>query len=177
MSAERSIELCGRTVPLYPQRIGYVRARILRGLAELQQVVGVDGVQVVDVDRAVYRALERLAPNVPKYVPMHTFLGYGSPEAMEAGDYDPELDESPTIPEVRAAIVAAAEVSGLDVVKHLRSLVDPTVIRELVTGLVEEAIAETLESTSSASSPSENGGSPTSTRSMTSAPTSTPVPA
>ena len=86
---------------------------------------------------------------------------------MDAGDYDPEADRSPTMPEIRGALTEASTVNGFDVLLHLKALVDPQLVRGWMTAQLAEAILE-----NSPSSPSANGTSD-STSSTTTAPTST----
>lgn len=139
---QQTVTIAGRDVPVYPQRIGYLKNRVLRGLRDVQAVAAAGDFQVSDVDRGAYRLLALLMPNLEKYVPEHAFLGFATAEALEAGEYDPDADESPTIPELKAALTVACEASGLDLIGQLRGLVDPTWLRAVVTELLSEALEE-----------------------------------
>ena len=85
-----------------------------------------------------YELLCALIPVLEKRVPEYEFRGYGSREAMDTGDYDPEQDRSPTMPEIRGALTEASRVNGFDVFVHLKALVDPKLARRWVTAQLAE---------------------------------------
>lgn len=162
----------GVTVPVYPQRHAYITNRLGKFMSELLEAgqnVSVDQLLSVAGGQA-YTLLTALIPNLGKRMAEWEFLGMADRDATE---YDPALDTtSPSIPEIRHAIKVAGEVNGLDILTHLKGafgLVDPTVLRAIVSEQVLNAIDSA--STISPSSPSESGES-ASTSSGTTAPTS-----
>lgn len=169
MSGPVEITLGEHTIPVYAQRHAYLINRLGRVLADLQETAG--NIETADVLAYVqahaYELLCALMPNLDKRLPEYEFRGYGSREAMDAGEYDEQADRSPTLPEIREALTRASEVNGFDVFVHLKGLVDPKLLRGWVSAQLAEAISPTLPS-----SPSANGES-ASTSSMTPAPTST----
>jgi len=166
----------GVTVPVYPQRHAYLTARLGRFVSELGeagQTLAIDNIASAAGEQA-YALLTALIPNLSKRLPEWEFRGFQSREAM-GGEYDPALDvSSPSIPEIRHAIKIAGEVNGLDILSHLKSglgtLVDPTVLRSIVTGQLLDVMDSA--STISPSSPSATGDS-ASTSSGTPPPTPT----
>jgi hypothetical protein len=167
----------GVTVPVYPQRharLSRKLSRLILGVVEEGQSLSVDTILDVGQGRA-WELLCILAPALPQRMSEWQFRGYTSADAMAAGDYDEDADTtSPSIPEIRSAIVTCANVSGLDFLTHAKGivqLVDPTLLRALVSEQLMELVDSA--STTSPSSPSVNGDSP-STSSGATTPTSTP---
>lgn len=165
----------GVTVPVYPQRHARLTrklSRLVLGVVEQGQNLTVDNLLDVSQGRA-WELLCILAPALPQRMSEWQFRGYASAEAMDAGDYDEDQDTtSPSIPEIRHAVVTCATVSGLDFLTHAKGIfqmVDPTLLRALVSEQLME-IADSA-STISRSSLSATGDSP-STSSGTKAPTS-----
>lgn len=166
MSASE-ITLGEHTVPVYAQRHAYLQNRLGRFIDRLLEQ-GVDGGSVLDVaQHSAYELLCVLIPNLDKRLPEWEFKGYGSREAMDAGEYDDKADRSPTVPEIREAFVVAARVNAFDALKVLGTILDPQLLRGVVTAQVAQAISPT-----SPTSLSANGAS-ASTSSMTTGPTST----
>jgi hypothetical protein len=164
------VTLGEHTVPVYAQRHAYLINRLTRFMTDLQTSAGdleADRLATYVQERS-YELLCALMPGLEKRVPEYEYRGYGSREAMDTGDYDPEADRSPTVPEIRTALTEASRINGFDVLLHLKALVDPQLVRAWVSAQIAEQI-----SPSSPSSPSANGGSG-STSSTTSAPTPTP---
>jgi hypothetical protein len=166
----------GVTVPVYPQRHARLTrklSRLVLGVVEEGQSLSVENLLDVSQGRA-WELLCILAPALSQRMAEWQFRGYASADAMAAGEYDEDQDTtSPSIPEIRHAVVTCATVSGLDFLTHAKgifALVDPTLLR----ALVSEQLLAVVDSAStiSPSLPSENGGSP-STSSGTTAPTST----
>lgn len=146
-----------------PQRIGYLQNRLGPKLATLGELAVDEGKSLVGV-----QAYELLSALVPKgFMPEHEFMGYATREAYDAGDYDEELDTSPSIPEVIDAVKAVAKVNGGDAVDFLRQLLGPQMIGKLI-ALVIANVAK--DSGPSLSLQQPNGGS-TQTPSGTNAPT------
>lgn len=161
------ITLGGVTVPVYAQRHAYLTNR----LGPTVQAIVKRGENLTESDvlaflgEGVYDALVALIPTVGKRIPRWQFRGFASAEAEAADEYDPEADESPTVPEIREAFATAIRVNGLDVLKAAGSVVDPKLLRALISERLAESIA-------SPSSPPPNGGSEL-TSSTPSSPTST----
>lgn len=167
-SAQAEVTLGEHVLPVYAQRHAYLQNRLGRFIDGLVDD-GVEAGNVLDaVQNSAYELLVVLIPNLDKRVPEWEFKGYGSREALEQGDYDEQVDKSPTVPEIRQAFEVAAKVNSFDVLKAVWKVVDPQLLRGLVTAQIAEAISPTLPI-----SPSENGAS-TSTPSTTTGPTSTP---
>ena len=169
MSAPVEVTLGEHTIPVYAQRHAYLINRFGRFIRELQDSAGdIDGDELLAYAQGrSYELLCALMPNLEKRLPEYEFRGYASREAMDAGEYDEQADRSPTLPEIRHALTQASTVNGFDVFVHLRSLIDPKLVRGWLSAQVAEAILQT-----SPSSPSANGASG-STSSGTTAPTST----
>lgn len=166
--APAEVTLGEHTLPVYAQRHAYLQNRLGRFIDRLVDE-GVEAGNVLDiVQSSAYELLVVLIPNLDKRVPEWEFKGYGSREAMDAGEYDEQTDRSPTVPEIRTAFEVAAKVNSFDVLKAVWKVVDPQLLRGLVTEQIAEAISPT-----SPTLPSENGAS-TSTPSTTTGPTSTP---
>lgn len=145
-----------------PQRIGYLQNRLGPRLAELTELAVDDGKSVVGK-----QAYELLSALIPKgFMPEHEFMGYATKDAYDAGDYDEELDSSPTVPEVFDAVKAVAKVNGGDAVDFLRQLLGGEMIGKLL-ALVIARMAET------------SGGSPNSQQlngASAQTPSGTPAP-
>jgi hypothetical protein len=174
LGADPSTGEGGVTVPVYPQRHAYLTNRLgkfLNELVESGQSLAIDN--LLDVAGAqAYALLTALIPNLSRRLPEWEFMGYPTRDAMEAGEYDPAADEgSPSVPEIRTAIKVASDVNGLDILMHIKGLfglVDPTLLRSIVS----EQLLDLIDSTTSPSSQSATGGS-ASTSSGTTAPIST----
>lgn len=163
------VTLGEHTIPVYAQRHAYLINRLGRFMHELQDSAG--GIEAGNLlayaQERSYELLCALMPNLDKRLPEYEFRGYASRDAMTAGDYDEQMDRSPTLPEIRHALTTASEINGFDVLLHLKALIDPKLVQSWVSAQVAEAIL-----VSSPSSPSANGGSD-STSSGTRPPTST----
>lgn len=79
-----------------------------------------------------YRLLCLAIPELEKEMPLHEWCGYGSPEAMEQGEYVDAADRSPTDDEIAAAGHAVIEVNGVGrlgkifgIVQTMSSLAQP----------------------------------------------------
>jgi hypothetical protein len=167
MSTPTEVTLGEHTLPIYAQRHAYLMNRAGRFVDEIvKRVADLDTSQIlVALQESSYELLCVLIPNLEKRVPEYEFRGFGSREAMDAGDYDEEADRSPTLPEIRTAFEVASRVNAFDVVKHIWGIFDPSLLRGIVNEQITEAISKT-----SPSSPSVNGTS-ASTSSGTTPPT------
>jgi hypothetical protein len=170
MTSPKEITLGEHTLPVYAQRHAYLINRLGRFMRELQENAGdLDADDLLGFLQArSYELLCALVPSLERRVPEYEYRGYSSREAMEAGEYDPEADQSPTLPEIREALTQASVVNGFDIFLHLKALVDPTLARSWLSAQLAEAILQ-----NSPNSPSANGDS-ASMSSTTTAPTSTP---
>jgi len=157
------VQLGSHTVPCYPQRHAYLTNRVgkfvdrLAGGADdlggISDVVGLLGDSAYDV-------LCALIPNLSKRMPRYEFAGYGSQDAYDAKDYDPELDKSPTFPEIVEAFETAIAVNRFDVFKALKGLVDPKMLKADVSLWISEQISggsPSLPGTSGESQPTSSG--------------------
>lgn len=109
-----TIRICDRTVPVAAQRHAYLRHN-LSG-ADLQKVVS------GSYASESYRLLCVLIPPL-KDIPLWQWEGYGSQEAMDAGDYKEADDRSPTTDEIAAAFETALKVNGAGRVAKLFNVV------------------------------------------------------
>jgi hypothetical protein len=170
------ITLCGKEIPLYAKSVPYLQKKVLVPAWDMIQGGGTGGLGLgLDVATAPekgYALLVLLAPNVPRYVPLHTFLGYPSADAMEADDSQ-DFDAAFTLPEFWAAIDAAIEVSGLKKILGVTKFVDPQWRRAVITEFLQEAVDSVRASMSLENSPSTKDGSEASTSGTTTATTPT----
>jgi hypothetical protein len=150
------ITLGDHTLPVYAQRHAYLANRLGRFIDELvQRSQDLDANGIVGaLQESSYELLCALVPNMEKRIPEYEYRGFSSREAMEAGDYDEQLDKSPTLPEIRAAFTIASKVNAFDVLTHLKGIIDPSLLRGVVNAQIAEAISQ-----NSPSSLSENGAS------------------
>lgn len=169
MPTPPEVTLGEHTVPVYAQRHAYLQNRLGRFIDHLLDEGLDDAGSILDVvQQSAYELLCVLIPNLEKRVPEYEFKGYASREAYEAGDYDEETDRSPTVPEIRGAFAVAARVNAFDALRAVWQLVDPQLLRGVVTAQLAQAISPT-----SPTSPSANGTSASTSSGMTD-PTSTP---
>lgn len=163
------------TVPVVPQKHAYLRERLGPAFR-----AAFDGAENLTVDHVlewagdgVYTILCALIPALPSRMPAFVFAGYHSAEAQAAGEYDPALDESPSIPEIRNAVTLALKVNGIDELMSLgKGLIDPRLFRAILNQKLAEIADSPTPSTGSPTSPSLSGESD-STSSSTTHPTST----
>lgn len=154
-------------VPVYAQRHAYLANRLGRTFQAFVE----SGEQLATenflsfLGGQTYEVLSALIPALGSRMPKHVFAGFGSPEAMDAGEYDPGQDRSPSFPEMVEAFECVWRVNRFDVVGKLGSIVDPTLLRAAVRAQMAERL-----STTSQSSPPMSGGSDR-TSSGTTAPT------
>lgn len=114
-----------------------------------------------------YDLLGVLVPQYGKRCPRYEFLGFASQAACDAGDYNEELDKSPTFEQIIEAFTVSARVQRFDTLKILGKVFDPKLIR----GWINAQLATAL--TNSASLHSAQDGSETSTSSGGTSPTLT----
>jgi hypothetical protein len=115
-------------------------------------------------EHVLYDLLCTVIPGLKARMPLYEFRGFASKDAMEADAYDEDADQAPTSAQVQEALSQAWEVSQLGRwISPLASIVDPTVLRAVVTGVLEDlakaASSITSQSSSGASVPTS--GSPT----------------
>lgn len=168
MTDQVTVTLGTAEVPCYAQRHAYLSNRLgklLPSLLERGQAISTDNLLAFAGD-SVYDVLCVLIPTLEKRIPRYQFAGFGSQQAYDAGEYDPDLDESPTLPEIREAIKVAIDVNGLDILGKASALIDPALLRAELSVRLAEAM-----STETPSSPPTNGASastPSSTTDQTS---------
>lgn len=165
---EVMVKLGEAEVPVYPQRHAYLTNKLGKWFSAFAEGATKEGTETIAFfgDQA-YDVLCVLIPAYGKRVSRHEFAGYGSAEAMEAGDYREEDDKSPSVPELVDAFETAKEVNRFDVFGAIFKIVDPQMLRSLVNQQVAERILK-----SSQSSLPQNGESDQ-TSSGTTPPTST----
>jgi hypothetical protein len=148
---------------VYAQRIGYLENKLGRWINEFAEG-GFDGANVMALVGDNAHTL--LGVFIPRLMPLHEFRGYRTEDAMANGDYDPEGDGSPTVDQIVTAFEVAVRVNRFDLFKHMRSLVDPQMLRDLANQQIAEAV---LRGTSS---PTESSTTTPPTTSTASGPTS-----
>ena len=91
-------------IPVVPQRHARLR----------HQLSPEDFERLMSSDYAAesYRLLCVLIPAIKDTMPLWEYEGYGSQEAMDAGEYHEESDRSPTTDEIINAFEVAFQVSG-----------------------------------------------------------------
>lgn len=157
MADHPEITLGETTIACYPQRHAYLTNRIGKFVDQLAGgAAGIEGTADIVglLGDSAYDVLCALIPNLSKRLPRYEFAGYGSQDAYDAKDYDPELDKSPTFPEIVEAFETAIAVNRFDVFKALKGLVDPKMLKADVSLWISEQI-----SGSSPSSPGTSGES------------------
>lgn len=161
------VKLGQHVLPLVPVSIPRARRGITRALeaaggsfGDLQ--TGMSNGQVVAMlgdagEHVLYDLLCAVIPGVKQRMPLYEFRGFPSQAAMEADEYDLDgPDLAPSTAEVQDALSAAWEVSQLGKwIAPLSSVVDPTAIRAVVTGVLEDL----AKAASSITSQSSNGAS------------------
>lgn len=157
-AADITVTLGDHTIPVVAQRHARLTNRLSSFVTALvasdSEITG-DSILAFLGDQ-VYAALCAFIPAIEEHggLPEWEFKGYASQAAMDEQQYDPAMDRSPTVPEIVAAFEAAIKVSRFDVFKSVLGLVDPKLLRAVITN----QMAEALDSTPSARSPSLTGG-------------------
>lgn len=168
----REITLGAHEVPVYAQRHAYLTnslSKFFRQLTSMGTDLTLDSPEdlVPMLGEQAYDLLAIVLPTYGKRVPRYEFAGYASQEAMDNGDYDEAEDKSPSFPEIMDAFKAAAAENRFDVLSTIAKVVDPKLLKQLISTQIAIAI-----SNASASLPSTSDGSTPSTSSGTTAPTS-----
>jgi hypothetical protein len=156
MSTPVKVQLGNHELDVYAQRHAYLANKLgkfVSALAETGSEITSDKILSFGQER-VYELLCVVIPQLGKRMPEYEFLGYASKEAQTAGEYDPEQDKSPTVPEIHDALVAVGRVNRFDILKHLGKVFDPDLVRAAVNQQVAAQVLKT-----SPSSPSTNGDS------------------
>lgn len=168
MDGRKTVTLGDHEYVVVPQRVGYLFNGLGSDLETLFAVAGDETTAASVLGKPAHGLLAKL---IPGFMEEHEFMGFGSAEAYEAGEYVPDADSSPTPAEVFEAVKAVATISlGQDGSAFLKGLVG-SVTGELRTRLLALVIANLSESSlkPSPNSPQSNGASdPTSS--------GTPVP-
>lgn len=140
------------------------QARILRLLPKVLDGEGLGhldtddmGGVVVGLGERVYDVLEVLVPDgLP---PRWKYHGFASAGAMDADDYDPAHDQSPTLPQTIAVFHAAYEVNGLAALSEQLGKLLGVELAEAIRQLVAAQISQLMASQTSASWPPASGES------------------
>lgn len=154
------IKLGARVYTPSPQPAGYIEHVLYPGLVELfsaeaeedgeQVAVGDEGGNVIGLARLrAYQVLKLFMPDDPRdpencLMPEFKFMGFGTQAAYEAGEYEREADEGPTIPEIADAISACMLLNGGKVADYLKVLVAPEKLTELVSPQVLQGMGNLL---------------------------------
>ncbi len=129
-----------------PQPIGYLKHMLGRAFESLTSGHG----GTLDAgglgNMVTGKAYELLEIFVPDVMPRHEFEGFASAEAMEEGNYSRGADTvKVTGPQVRTALAVCFRVNGIDIWKQLGQVIDPFVIREVVTEAIEASRSRSKE--------------------------------
>jgi len=154
------------TVPVYPQRIGYLENRIGPAVqAALSRGEGLSASDLMPASKeAAYDLLVALIPTLDKRLSLWQFCAYGSAEAMAAGEYDEALDESPTLPEILDAFDVGLRVSGITRLGELLGkVVDPRLLKARINLAIADLDTSPNSPSPSGESPSTTSGQPTPT--------------
>lgn len=168
---EVEVTLGDHTVPVYPQRHAYLTNHLTKFIESLtKQDINTEspGDVIGFLGGRVYDLFAVALPTYVKRCPRWEFMGYGSAEAYEAQEYVEADDKSPTVPEQVTAFEVAARVNRFDIFTIIGKVVDPNLLKSWFNDQLARMIL-----TGSASLPSTNGGSETSTPSGTTPSTST----
>lgn len=112
------------------------------------------GTLIAALGDGVYDALAAFIPDLPKKLPAYEFHGYPSKEAWQNQEYDEEAAlKSPTIPQIGVALEVCIEENGGDFLRKLFAVVDPKLLR----ALISERLIEAMDSMDSASLPPTSG--------------------
>jgi hypothetical protein len=139
------VVLGGREYTITPQRIGWIKHHLGEAFKRLADM---ELSSENFVNTLGDRAHAVLKVFIPDLMPEWEFLGYPTKEALEAGDYNPEYDKSPSPREVRRAFQVAAQINEFDLLKHLGKLIGPDTIR----AYLAERMADSMTSASASSS-------------------------
>lgn len=171
--------LGGYEVEVPEQRIGRLTNRTVDLLSDsfgsLTQLEDTDsastdlGADMVKLGREkCYDALCLLMPQLAKRMPVWEFAGYGSAEAMEAGEFDEDKDRSPTWPQITRAFRTAKAVNEFDmfatiknIAKELYSKTDPTMVGKLLNLAMAEGISRLSQSSAAPNGESASTSSTT----------------
>lgn len=133
------VTLGEHTIPCVAQRHAYLENRLGRFFDSLTKI-DTDGLSGDDVGNSLakmfgeqtYDALCVFLPALAKRMPRYEFAGYGSADAMQAGEYDEDADKSPTFPQIVAAFEMAMKVNRFDVFKGVLAKLDPTMVGRML---------------------------------------------
>ena len=121
-----------KTVPISPQSHARLRIKLPQVLSAdelttVRDTFAADEVKVDDLAAFLlrftgkaYAVLLVLAPALEAAMPEHEWQGFGSPEAMAAGEYVDEDDNAPSYDQMLGAFDTALQVNGM---KRLGALV------------------------------------------------------
>lgn len=158
------VELGAHTYEVVPQSLPYIKHHLGPVLASLADE-NVEAGNVIDI--IADKAHEVLGVFIPDLMPANEWQGVD-----ELGAYSDELAQAaPTVPQIRAAIERIADLNGFDLVKSVGKIVDPTVLREMVTNALRDSTPLAWPTSSSPSTPP----SPSPTSSTISSPDSPPA--
>ena len=130
MAEPEKVRLGDHELDVYAQRHAYLAKKLGKLFATFAQSGEELSADMLSYGQgAVYELLSIFIPQLPKRMPEYEFRGYASKEALDADEYDPEQDKSPTVPEVTSALEAVTRVNRFDLLKHLGRWVDSDLLR------------------------------------------------
>lgn len=117
-------------------------------------------------ERVLYDLLCALIPGLKARMPFYEFAGFPTEAAYDADDFDEDVAETvaPSSAQVQEALAGAWEVSRIGrLISPVSTVVDPQILRAVVTGLLEDGAkaASTIMSQSSSSESALTNGSST----------------
>lgn len=169
----RDIKLGEHMYTVVAQRHSYLQRALGPRFSSLADMSASDTSQIAGAATKGYHSL--LSVFIPDLMPLYEWEGFPTEEAFSTDDWHKELDHAPSIDQMVIAAEAVAEVNRLDLVKHIKELVGPNFLRALRAKAEVELtkwLAETGDSSSASSPPSNGASAPT--NGSTIAPTSAP---
>jgi len=158
-NANPEVKLGENIYAVVPQRRAYLKHKLGPEFDELAKLaIDSDAGAIASIITAVGDGAHRLLKVfIPDLMPQWEWDGYGSAGAAERGEYDETGDRSPDHAQIVTAFEVVMKANRFDVVKGLKSLVDPTLARNYVSA----AVAGSLTGSSTSSSPGAEPASPT----------------
>jgi hypothetical protein len=141
-SAGVDVVLGDREYHVIPQRIGYLRSRFGVALAGIDTTELSSGSVVEFLGERVYAVLNVFIPDL---MPKYEFLGFRTEEALEADEYEPVHDHSPSPTQVKAALLLGAEINEIDLLKHLGKLIGPELLQTWAQTVMIDSMKASLQ--------------------------------
>jgi hypothetical protein len=142
------VELGDYEYHVVAQRIGYLRSKFGVALSGLDTADLSSGNIIELLGDRVYAVLAVFIPDV---MPKYEFLGYATEEALQADEYNPDYDHSPSATQVKDALMKGAEVNEIDLLKHLGKLIGPEIMRTWAQTVMIDSMKASLQTSAGTS--------------------------